>query len=659
VADPHGPGTYRPAPGEIPESPGVYKFRDQRGRVIYVGKAKSLRQRLNSYFADFASLHPRTQMMLTTAAGVEWTVVGTEVEALQLEYSWIKEFDPRFNIKYRDDKSYPYLAVTMGEEYPRVMVMRGAKRKGTRYFGPYSHAWAIRDTVDTLLRVFPVRTCSAGVFKRSGQIGRPCLLGYIGKCSAPCVKRISAEEHRALAEDFCDFMAGQTSRFATRLEAEMREAARLEEFERAARLRDDLRALERAIEKQAVVLGDGTDCDVIALAEDQLEAAVQVFYVRGGRVRGQRGWVLDKIEEVTPAGLVEQFLGQVYADTPAGAAAVNAGIPREVLVPELPPDPATMTQWLAERRGGPVSLRVPQRGDKKALLETVARNAAQSLALHKTRRASDLTTRSKALSEIQDALGLDDAPLRIECYDVSNLQGTHVVASMVVFEDGLARKSEYRRFAIKGFDGTDDISAIHEVITRRFRRYLAEREKTGELDTLGDPDPEEDQDPASDVTAPKKFAYPPNLVVVDGGPLQAAAAARALAELGIDDVAVCGLAKRLEEVWQPGEEYPVIMPRSSEGLYLLQRVRDEAHRFAITYHRAKRGKAATASALDDVPGLGPARRKTLLKHFGSVRKLRSATVTEIAAVPGIGPKLAATISAALGSGQTGSEHENG
>jgi len=642
VADPHG---YRPAPGEIPESPGVYKFRDQRGRVIYVGKAKSLRQRLNSYFADFASLHPRTQMMLTTAAGVEWTVVGTEVEALQLEYSWIKEFDPRFNIKYRDDKSYPYLAVTMGEEYPRVMVMRGAKRKGTKYFGPYSHAWAIRDTVDTLLRVFPVRTCSAGVFKRSGQIGRPCLLGYIGKCSAPCVKRISAEDHRRLAEDFCDFMAGQTTRFASRLEAEMKQAAAEEEFERAARLRDDLRALERAIEKQAVVLGDGTDCDVIALAEDQLEAAVQVFYVRGGRVRGQRGWVLDKIEEVTPAGLVEQFLGQVYADTPADAEAVNAGIPREVLVPELPPDPATMTQWLTERRGGPVSLRVPRRGDKKALLETVARNAGQSLALHKTRRASDLTTRSKALNEIQEGLGLDDAPLRIECYDVSNLQGTHVVASMVVFEDGLARKSEYRRFAIKGTDGTDDISAIHEVITRRFRRYLAEREKTGELDTLGDPDPEED------VTAQKKFSYPPNLVVVDGGPLQADAAARALTELGIDDVAVCGLAKRLEEVWQPGEEYPVILPRSSEGLYLLQRVRDEAHRFAITYHRQKRGKAATTSALDDVPGLGPARRKALLKHFGSVRKLSAGSIEEIAAVPGIGPRLAATISAALGSNQ--------
>ena len=663
MADPHGPVAYRPAPGEIPESPGVYKFRDQRGRVIYVGKAKSLRQRLNSYFADFASLHPRTQMMLTTAAGVEWTVVGTEVEALQLEYSWIKEFDPRFNVKYRDDKSYPYLAVTMGEEYPRVMVMRGAKRKGTKYFGPYSHAWAIRDTVDTLLRVFPVRTCSAGVFKRSAQIGRPCLLGYIGKCSAPCVKRIGAQEHRALAQDFCDFMAGQTSRFASRLEAEMMQAAREEEFERAARLRDDLRALERAIEKQAVVLGDGTDCDVIALAEDQLEAAVQVFYVRGGRVRGQRGWVLDKVEEVTQAGLVEQFLGQVYADTPADPEAVNAGIPREVLVPELPPDPATMSQWLAERRGGPVILRVPRRGDKKALLETVARNAGQTLALHKTRRASDLTTRSKALNEIQEALGLDDAPLRIECYDVSNLQGTHVVASMVVFEDGLARKSEYRRFAIKGLDGTDDISSIFEVITRRFRRYLAEREKTGELDTLGDPDPrtpknpEEDQDlsPERAEVSARKFAYPPNLVVVDGGPLQADAAARALAELGIDDIAVCGLAKRLEEVWQPGEEYPVILPRSSEGLYLLQRVRDEAHRFAITYHRAKRSKAATTSVLDDVPGLGPARRKTLLKHFGSVRKLSAASAEEIAAVPGIGPRLAATVSAALGSSQAGEQ----
>ena len=650
MADPH---RYRPAPGEIPEEPGVYRFRDERRRVVYVGKAKSLRQRLNQYFADFTALHPRTQMMLTTAASVEWTVVNTEVEALQLEYSWIKEFDPRFNVKYRDDKSYPYLAVTMGDDYPRVMVLRGAKKKGTRYFGPYSHAWAIRETVDTLLRVFPVRTCSAGVFKRAGQIGRPCLLGYIEKCSAPCVGRITEDEHRALAEDFCDFMAGQTARFTRKLTAEMKAASDAEEYEKAARLRDDVKALERALEKQAVVLGDGTDCDVIALAEDPLEAAVQIFYVRGGRIRGQRGWVLEKVEDVTTAGLVEHFLGQFYGDL--GSPESN-GIPREVLVPELPPDAEAMTEWLTGRRGGPVALRVPHRGDKKTLAETVARNASQALALHKLRRASDLTTRSKALSEIKEALGLDDAPLRIECYDVSNLQGTHIVASMVVFEDGLARKSEYRRFSIKGYDGTDDISAIREVITRRFRRYLAEREETGELDLLGDPEAEEDQDPDLDqipaserpvVTPKPKFAYPPNLVVVDGGAGQVAAAAAALAELGIDDVAVCGLAKRMEEVWRPDEEYPVILSRSSEGIYLLQRVRDEAHRFAITYHRAKRGKAMTVSALDDVPGLGPARRAALLKKFGSVKALTAASAEEIASVPGIGPRLAETVSGAL------------
>jgi len=634
----------------------VYRYRDEHGRVIYVGKAKSLRQRLNQYFADFTALHPRTQMMLTTAASVEWTVVNTEVEALQLEYSWIKEFDPRFNVKYRDDKSYPYLAVTVGEEYPRVMVMRGAKRKGTRYFGPYSHAWAIRETVDTLLRVFPVRTCSTGVFKRAGQIGRPCLLGYIGKCSAPCVGRVTPDEHRALAEDFCDFMSGQTARFTRKLAADMKAASGAEEYEQAARLRDDIKALERALEKQAVVLGDGTDCDVIALAEDPLEAAVQIFYVRGGRIRGQRGWVLEKVEDVTTAGLVEHFLGQFYGEgtAPENSGGTGSGIPREVLVPELPPDPATMTEWLTERRGGPVQLRVPQRGDKKTLAETVARNARQALVLHKTRRASDLTTRSQALHEIQAALGLDDAPLRIECYDISNLQATHVVASMVVFEDGLARKSEYRRFSIKGYDGTDDISAIREVITRRFRRYLAEREETGELDTLGDPvplDEDHDQDPAEEravVTAKPKFAYPPNLVVVDGGAGQVAAAAAALADLGIDDVAVCGLAKRLEEVWLPGEEYPLILSRSSEGLYLLQRVRDEAHRFAITYHRAKRGKAVTVSALDSVPGLGPSRRAALLKRFGSVKALSAASVEEIATVPGIGPRLAETVAGALG-----------
>ena len=666
------PNRYRPKPGEIPEEPGVYRFRDERGRVVYVGKAKSLRQRLNQYFADFSALHPRTQLMLTTAASVEWTVVNTEVEALQLEYSWIKEFDPRYNVKYRDDKSYPYLAVTMGEEFPRVQVMRGAKRKGTRYFGPYSHAWAIRETVDTLLRVFPVRTCSTGVFKRAGQIGRPCLLGYIGKCSAPCVKRISADDHRALAEDFCDFMSGQTSRFIRKLTADMKEAAAEEEYERAARVRDDIKALERALEKQSVVLGDGTDCDVIALAEDQLEAAVQIFYVRGGRIRGQRGWVSEKVEETTTAILIEHFLGQFYGDETSPD---SNGIPREVLVPELPPDAEAMTQWLSGRRGGPVQLRVPQRGDKKTLAETVGRNAKEALALHKLRRASDLTTRSKALNEIQDALELDDAPLRIECYDVSNLQGTHVVASMVVFEDGLARKSEYRRFSVKGDEGSDDIAAIREVITRRFRRYLEEREQSGELDLLGDPeasDPGHDQDQDQDerlVVSPqqRKFAYPPNLVVVDGGAGQVAAAAAALADLGIDDVAVCGLAKRLEEVWLPGQEYPVIMSRSSEGLYLLQRVRDEAHRFAITYHRAKRGKAAITSALDGVPGLGPSRRAALLKAFGSVKAISSASPQEIAAaVPGIGPKLAESVATALrqasiqrDSGQQQSTHNPG
>jgi len=668
VADPQ---SYRPAPGSIPESPGVYRFWDAHGRVIYVGKAKNLRQRLNSYFADFANLHPRTQTMVRTASKVDWTVVATEVEALQLEYSWIKEFDPRFNVRYRDDKSYPYLAVTMGEEFPRVMVMRGAKRRGVRYFGPYSHAWAIRETVDALLRVFPVRTCSPGVFKRSGQIGRPCLLGYIGKCSAPCVGRVSEAEHRLLAEEFCDFMAGQTDRFIRRLEAEMREAARAEEYERAARLRDDIKALQRALEKQTVVLGDGTDCDVIALAEDQLEAAVQVFYVRDGRVRGQRGWVVDKVEDVSTGELVEQFLGQVYSDDavagpapgserPDGPEATmgqkgnarrasrSGAIPREVLVPELPPDAPAVEEWLAGRRGGPVTLRVPLRGHKKALLETVARNAGESLALHKTRRASDLTTRSRALHEIQEALGLDEAPLRIECYDVSNLQGTHVVASMVVFEDGLVRKSEYRRFSIRGLDGTDDVAAIHEVILRRFRRYLDEREATGELDVLGDPEASAEAVQASaEAARQRKFAYPPNLVVIDGGPAQVAAAARALDELGIDDVAACGLAKRLEEVWLPGDDSPVILPRTSEGLYLLQRVRDEAHRFAITYHRAKRSKALAVSELDSVPGLGPARRATLLRHFGSVRRLASATEPEIAGLPGIGPRVASAVLAAL------------
>ncbi|MFI6513408.1 excinuclease ABC subunit UvrC [Streptosporangium sp. NPDC050855] len=637
-----GPASFRPKPGSIPDSPGVYRFKDGDGRVVYVGKAKNLRQRLNSYFADFAGLHQRTQTMLTTAAAVDWTVVGTEVEALQLEYSWIKEYDPRFNVKYRDDKSYPYLAVTMGEEFPRVQVLRGAKRKGTRYFGPYSHAWAIRETVDLLLRVFPIRSCSTGVFRRAEQIGRPCLLGYIDKCSAPCVGRVTPAEHRALAEDFCEFMAGNTARFIRRLEREMRQAAVEQEYERAARLRDDVQALQRALEKQAVVLGDTTDCDVVALAEDPLEAAVQVFYVRGGRIRGQRGWVVDKVGEVTPAELVEQFLLQMYGDAAAEA------LPREVLVPVLPPDAEAVSELLCEHRGARVEIRVPRRGDKRSLMETVERNAAESLKQHKLKRASDLTTRSKALQEVADALGLDQAPLRIECYDVSHIQGTDVVASMVVFEDGLARKSEYRRFSVRSTEG--DVASIREVISRRFKRYLQERSETGELDADPGAGPGEGTRPTGidpETGKPRRFAYPPNLVVVDGGPAQAAAARRALDELGIDDVAVCGLAKRLEEVWLPGEDLPVILARSSEALYLLQRVRDEAHRFAITYHRAKRSKSVTESALDEVPGLGPARRQALIKHFGSVKRLREATAAQIREVPGIGPSTAETIVSAL------------
>ncbi|GAA1774214.1 excinuclease ABC subunit UvrC [Nocardioides hankookensis] len=630
------PASYRPEPGSIPTLPGVYRFRDPKGRVIYVGKAKSLRPRLSSYFQDVGNLHPRTATMVTTAASVEWTTVKTEVEALQLEYSWIKEFDPRFNVKYRDDKSYPWLAVTVGEEFPRVMVGRGAKRKGTRYFGPYGHAWAIRETVDLLLRVFPMRSCSNGVFKRSSQIGRPCLLGYIDKCAAPCVGNVSAAEHREIVDDFCDFMGGQTTAFVRRVEKEMYAASDALDFEKAARLRDDLGALHKALEKQAVVLGDGTDADVIAFAEDPLEVAVQIFYVRGGRIRGQRGWVADRVDEGGTDKLVDDFLLQLYA----GATADE--IPREILVPALPPDAATYETLLSDLRGSKVAIRVPQRGDKRALQETVAQNASQALVLHKTKRASDLTTRNRALEEIQESLGLDEVPLRIECYDISHLQGSEIVASMVVFEDGLARKGEYRRFVIRGQDGSDDVKAMHEVITRRFRRLLDEQATSTEKLTDNGPmlvDPETGR--------PRKFAYAPGLVVVDGGAPQVAAAQRALSELGIVDIPVCGLAKRLEEVWLPEQEDPVILARSSEGLYLLQRIRDEAHRFAITHHRSRRSKSMVESVLDDVPGLGEVRRKTLLKHFGSLKKLREAEVDAIAQVPGIGPRTASSIKDAV------------
>ncbi len=618
----------------------MYRFRDPHGRVIYVGKAKSLRSRLTSYFADIASLAPRTRQMVMTAGSVEWTVVTTEVEALQLEYNWIKEFDPRFNIRYRDDKTYPVLAVTLNEEYPRLMVYRGPRRKGVRYFGPYSHAWAIRETLDLLTRVFPARTCSAGVFKRHRQIDRPCLLGYIDKCSAPCIGRVSAEEHRRIVLDFCDFLAGKTDRLARDMEQQMTAAAEELDFERAARLRDDIAALKRALEKQAVVLGDGTDADVVAFADDDLEAAVQVFHVRGGRVRGQRGWIVEKSGDPEQSGqeqLVEQFLTQFYGEqAELGGAADEATnpVPREVLVPVLPPNADELAAWLSGLRGSRVSLRVPVRGDKRTLAETVQRNAHEALAQHKLKRAGDFNARSEALQSIQDTLGLAEAPLRIECVDISHVQGTDVVASLVVFEDGLPRKSDYRHYAIREAAGggrSDDVASIAEVTRRRFLRHVSDAQ----------PDPSTDQ-------RPRRFAYPPNLFVVDGGAPQVNAAAAVLEELGVTDVAVIGLAKRLEEVWVPSEPDPVIFPRNSEGLYLLQRVRDEAHRFAISYHRSKRSKRMTASALDSVRGLGEQRRKALVTHFGSVARLKEATVEEITAVPGIGVATARAVLAALG-----------
>jgi excinuclease ABC subunit C len=638
------PSSYRPGTGEIPTNPGVYRFRDEHKRVIYVGKAKNLRSRLTSYFASPATLQPKTRTMVHTAASVEWTVVGSELEAIQLEYTWIKEFAPRFNIMFRDDKSYPYLAVTMSEKFPRVQVMRGERRKGTKYFGPFYPAKAIRETVDTLLRVFPVRTCSNGVFKRAVATGRPCLLGYIDKCSAPCVGRISPEDHKALAAEFCAFMGGEAGRFITALEKKMAAAVAELDYESAARYRDDIAALKRVFERNAVVLSEDTDADVFATAEDELEAAVQVFHVRGGRIRGQRGWVVEKVEDQTRADFIEHLLQQVYGDGEG-----PDRIPRQVLLPAEPENAAELEEWLRGLRGSRMEIRVPKRGDKAALLATVQENADQALALHKSRRAGDITTRSAGLQQLQEALGLPVALLRIECYDISHVQGTNVVASMVVVEDGLPKKSDYRRFSITGEAARDDTASMYDVISRRFRNYLADQaasKQSAPQDSAGAVGTEV----LADTTTPAprtKFAYPPNLVVVDGGPPQVAAASRALADLGITDIYVVGLAKRLEEVWLPDDEFPVILPRSSEGLYLLQRIRDEAHRFAISYHRQKRGKSMTVSILDEIQGLGPAKSKALLKHFGSAKRLKAAGVEALQQVPGIGPALAVSIRSQL------------
>ncbi len=600
-------------PRGVPDQPGVYRFRDGSDRVIYVGKAKSLRSRLSSYFADPRGLHPRTRSLMEAAESVDWTVVASEVEALQLEYAWIKEFDPRFNVRYRDDKSYPYLAVTMSEEFPRALVTRGAKRPGTRYFGPYAHAWAIRGTLDALLRVFPIRTCSRGVFDRAHRSGRPCLLADIGKCSAPCVGRISPEEHRAIAEDLCSFMGGRSRDFQRRLTRDMMAASAAQDYERAARLRDDIGALERALERNSVVFDETVDADVVGMCSDDLEVAFEVFHVRDGRIRGQRSYIVERVEDVDDGVLIGRLLVNMIDD--AGEC------PPDILVPSTVED--DVTAWLAWRRGSRVDVRVPQRGAKKDLLATAATNAEQRLAMHKARRSGDLTARSQALHEIQQALGLPEAPLRIETIDVSHLAGTGVVASLVVFEDGAPRPRDNRTFAISEEGARDDASAVREVVSRRFR-------------------------PVTDEDGPRRraFAYPPALLVVDGGQPQVEAAQQALDDRGVSGVTVVGLAKRLEELWLPGRAEPVILPRSSQGLYLMQRMRDEAHRVAIGYQRRTR-KRITRSALHDIPGLGPSRAKALMRQFGSVAAIRRASAQDLQQVKGIGPELAERVIGAL------------
>ncbi|AZQ76614.1 excinuclease ABC subunit UvrC [Flaviflexus ciconiae] len=646
------PSVYRPKTSDIPTDPGVYRFIDEDDRVIYVGKAKNLRQRLVNYFQDLALLHPRTRQMVTTAGRVEWVVLKTEVEALTLEYSWIKEFDPRFNVMYRDDKSYPYLAVTMSESIPRAGITRNAHKKGNRYFGPYTQVWAIRHTLDSLLHTFPVRTCSPGVLKQAQRSGRPCLLGYIDKCSAPCVGRISEEDHRELALELCNFLDGDTGRHIRSRERDMKKAATELDFERAARLRDDVEALKRVVEQNAVVLPDRTDVDVFGLVSDELEASVQVFHVRGGRVRGQRGWVTERVENLDDAGLVTALLLQVYGEQgenrllkpsremPEGQArsvddrthTPTTAIPREIIVPVMPDDPDAILAWLEERRGARINLHVAQRGDKARLAETVHENATQALARAKVKRSGDLTQRAKALEDLRDVLGLSAAPLRIECFDVSHTQGTHQVASMVVFEDGIPRKADYRHYIIRGENGEgarDDTAAMDEVLRRRLAKVKeGSRDVDEEVAVSGAVDP--------DTGRVKKFAYRPNLIVVDGGLPQVNAAQRVVDELGVD-VEVVGLAKRLEEVWIPGDDFPVIFPRSSAALHLLQHVRDESHRFAISHHRKRRSKAMTRSALDAIPGLGPARQKDLLDKFGSVAKIKQASPKSLPPPPGLGP----------------------
>ena len=601
----------RPPAGTIPEQPGSYQFKDAQGRVIYVGKASNLRQRLSNYFQSPRNMHPRTAQMVETAESVEWTIVRNEVEALMLEYSLIKQHRPRFNVRLRDDKSYPFLAVTVDDQWPRALVMRGRKRKGVRYFGPFAHAYAIRDTLDLLLRSFPIRTCSPNKFTSHERLGRPCLLFHIEKCAGPCVGEIEEMPYRELVNELIAFLDGDTDEIVDRLEADMHSAATGLEFERAARLRDRLTAVRKAIEKQQMVADRSEDLDVIGIAEDELEASVQVFYVRRGRVVGRKGFVLDKVEELTPGKLIDRIIESMYGEEPI------LGVPKQVLVPYEADDLVTYEEWLSMGRGSKVQVRVPQRGDKRALLETVTRNATEEFTRHRLRRASDHNTRSRALTELQDHLDLPEAPLRIECYDMAHLQGTDYVGSMVVLEDGLPNKREYRRFKVNEVEGNDDFAAMAEVVRRRLQAYLDERDRP--VHERGD--------------KPGKFAYPPQLLLVDGGKGQVSATKRVVDELGLgDEIPVAGLAKRFEEIYVPGRSAPVEIPRGSEALFMLQRIRDEAHRFANTFHRERRSKRMTASALDGIPGLGEARRKKLLKALGGVNAVKQADLDELKAL---------------------------
>ena len=592
----------------IPDSPGSYQFKDEQGGVIYVGKAINLRSRVNSYFADPATLHPRTAKMMSVAASVEWIEVRNEIEALILEYNLIKEHRPRFNIRLRDDKSYPFLAITLDEEWPRAVVMRGRRRKGTKYFGPYVNAWVIRDTLELVLRTFPVRTCSNGVFKQHNRLGRPCLLFHIEKCSGPCVGNVESIQYQKYVSDLQRFLNGDSDEIVAKIEKEMKESSSIQDYERAAKCRDRLTHINKALERQQMVGDQSENIDVIGVAEDDFEASVQVFYVRRGRVMGRNGFILDKVEDVSSGQLMDRVLESIYGDSPP------LGIPKEVLVSQIPDSEVALAGWLEKERGTKVEIRVPSRGDKKALLETVVRNASDEIARHRMKRATDHNSRSRALTELQDMLNLPEAPLRIECYDMAHLQGTHYVGSMVVLEDGLPMKREYRKFKVKEVPGNDDYAAMREVLTRRLSAYIAERDMP--IEQRGE--------------RPGKFAYPPQLILVDGGKGQLGVAEEVIHELGLEhEIPVASLAKRLEEVFVPNRSEPIEIPRNSDAIFMLQVIRDEAHRFANSFHRELRGKAMTKGALDGIQGLGEARKKRLLTHFGGVAAVKKASLDNL------------------------------